>query len=125
MVNSFIHLFIEYFLAICMLCMTHVTVSQSPSESCEGQPDETIFPSLEYCEQYYVCVGGAAHQGTCPDGRWYNPESLTCDLPESFICTAANSPNNPGPGPEPEPVTECPERGIDEMKHPYSCSKCK
>ena len=101
-------------------------LSQTADERCEMETDGTWIQNYEYCERYYLCKDGIAAPGECLDERWFNPTTQSCDLPFSFRCTSANSPNPPAPEPEPEPELDtCPERGIAKLKHPYSCQKCK
>uniref|UniRef100_A0AAG5DRD5 Chitin-binding type-2 domain-containing protein n=1 Tax=Anopheles atroparvus TaxID=41427 RepID=A0AAG5DRD5_ANOAO len=63
---------------------------------CDGITDGEMVLNPVFCNQYYVCVDGAAFASVCPDGEWFDAGTQECGLPMDVFC-----PNGPQTTPTP------------------------
>ncbi|EDV51495.2 mucin-2 [Drosophila erecta] len=71
--------------------LPYPTPSPSPTESppedpCLGISNNTLLPSSENCNEFYVCVNHLSTVYQCPGGMLFNPDLNICDDKDNVWC---------------------------------------
>lgn len=45
-----------------------------------------MFPHPHLCNFYFVCIGDEPKLRECPDGLLFDPNEVTCNMPDRFDC---------------------------------------
>lgn len=57
-----------------------------PDPECLNVPNGAVFPLIEHCNAFMVCIDQQAVLQTCPDHYLFNPVILVCDDPNEVVC---------------------------------------
>ncbi|KAH8364795.1 hypothetical protein KR084_011721, partial [Drosophila pseudotakahashii] len=58
----------------------------SQENPCEGLLNNTLLPSAEHCNEFYVCLNEQSQVYQCPTGMLFNPDLKICDTKDNVWC---------------------------------------
>lgn len=63
-----------------------VAVTEPVNEIPDCSTGQQFFGCQDSCAEYFVCVSSIAYRMKCPDGYFWNEDSVKCDIPELSRC---------------------------------------
>lgn len=66
--------------------VTTPEVEEEEDELPDCSTGRQFFGCKDSCEEYFVCMGNVAYRMKCPQGYYWNDETVQCDLPELSRC---------------------------------------
>ncbi|WP_160712297.1 chitin binding peritrophin-A domain-containing protein [Chitinophaga solisilvae] len=71
--------------SIIMFIVLVMATASTVSAICE---QDGYYADPDYCNTFHVCKDGVIiTTGHCPDGTYYNPETMICDWADNVNCT--------------------------------------
>ncbi|XP_035903432.1 peritrophin-1-like [Anopheles stephensi] len=93
---------------VALLAIVGCATAQTTVDPCvEAGKTDGFLPHPTNCSLYFACYGNKGYEQACPDGKFFDPVKIVCDVPEKVQCQ----------------INNCPPEGIEYLPMPGSCDQ--